>query len=141
MIRLSAEMRAALQDFGLLWLRVLMGLGMANHGWGKVFGGHMDRFAEGVAALGFPLPGLFAWAAALSELAGGLLVAFGVVTRPAAAFIFFTMLVAAFVRHGADPFQKKELALAYLVMSGAVALLGAGRWSIDAWLYRPKEEA
>ena len=140
MIRLSNKTRAALYDFGLLWLRVLLGLGMAFHGWGKIFGGRMHGFAEGVAAMGFPLPEFFAWAAALSELIGGLFVVFGIATRPAAAFIFFTMFIAAFVRHGADPFKKKELALAYLAMSGAVALLGAGRWSLDARLCRSKED-
>lgn len=44
-------------DLGLLWMRVLMGLGIAFlHGYGKVFGGRMEGFSEGVAKMGFPYP-------------------------------------------------------------------------------------
>jgi len=42
-----------------------------------------------------------------------------------------TMVVAAFIVHGADPLQKKELALVYLIMFLAIALLGPGKYSID----------
>ena len=58
-------------DVALLLLR-LSGLGLAlAHGYGKVVAlstGQGDRFIAGVEALGFPLPGLFAWAAALAEV-------------------------------------------------------------------------
>jgi len=109
----------------------MTGLGMAYHGYGKVFGGNMHKMAEGVAAMGFPAPEFFAWAAALSEFAGGILLALGLFTRPAALFILITMGVAAFIKHGADPFQKKELALAYFVAAGALALMGAGKYAFD----------
>lgn len=121
-------------DLGILWLRVLAGAGIAYHGYGKIFGGRMEQFAQGVSEMGFPMPEIFAWAAALSEFAGGLCVALGLFTRPAALLIFLTMGVAAFIRHGADPFQKKELALAYWTFAGAVIGLGAGRFSLDQWL-------
>lgn len=123
-----------LVDSGLLWLRVLMGLGMAWHGYGKVFGGPMAGMVEGVAKMGFPMPEFFAWAAALSELLGGVFLVLGFMTRPAALFVAITMVVAAFVAHGPDPFKVKELALAYLVMAIALLLTGPGRLSIDGWL-------
>ncbi|MBI2190998.1 MAG: DoxX family protein [Planctomycetes bacterium] len=121
---------------GLLWLRVLMGLGMAYHGSGKVFGGQMDGFIRGVSSMGFPLPGLFAWAAALSEFLGGLLIVMGLATRPAALFVLVTMAVAALVRHASDPFQVKELALAYAAMAGALVLTGPGPIALDRFLGR-----
>jgi len=119
-------------DIGLLWLRVLMGSGIAYHGYGKVFGGNVARLAEGVAAMGFPMPEVFAWAAALSEFAGGICIALGLFTRFAALFVFITMSVAAFGAHAADPFQKKELALAFWTMAGALICLGGGKYSLDA---------
>lgn len=117
--------------WGLLWLRMLMGAGIAWHGWGKVTGGQMDQFAQGVGQLGFPMPELFAWAAAFSELLGGICVAFGLGTRWAAAAVFATMSVAAFRRHALDPFRVKELALCYWTMAGALMLMGGGPFSLD----------
>lgn len=117
-------------DLGFFLLRVFVGLTMAfAHGLGKMPPPQM--LIDGVAGLGFPMPELFAWAAALAELAGGLFVAFGLLTRPAAAFIAFTMLVAAFGAHAADGFDKKEMALLYFFTMSFFALAGAGRWSID----------
>jgi len=120
-----------LPDIGLLWLRVFMGLGIAHHGYGKVFGGKINHFAEGIASMGFPVPEFFAWAASLSELLGGICIALGLFTRPAALFVFVTMAVAAFIKHGADPLKRKELALAYWTVSGALMFLGSGRFSLD----------
>ena len=61
-------LKAMLTDLGLLWLRVLMGAGMATHGYGKLFtAGRMEKFATGIGEMGFPLPLLFAWLAALAE--------------------------------------------------------------------------
>lgn len=120
-----------LTDIGLLWLRILMGAGIAYHGYGKIFGGRMDGFTQGVAELGFPFPEFFAWSAALSEFAGGICIALGLFTRPAALFVFITMSVAAFIRHADDPFQAKELALAFWTISGSLILLGSGLFSLD----------
>ena len=118
-------------SLGIAVLRILVGGAMANHGFGKIFGGRIEGFAEGVAQMGFPMPVVFAWAAALSELAGGLCLAAGLWTRPAAFFIFCTMSVALFIRHGADPFSVKELAYLYWSASLSLMLLGGGRYSVS----------
>lgn len=124
-------MKEIFQSLGLLWLRVLAGAGIAYHGYGKVFGGNMGRFSEGVAALGFPMPEVFAWAAALSEFGGGIMLILGLGTRIGAFLIFSTMTVAAFVQHAEDPFKVKELALAYWVAGGTLLMTGAGALSFD----------
>lgn len=138
-------------DVALLVLR-FSGLGLAVfHGWPKLQAllAGSGRFAEGLAAMGFPAPAAFAWAAALAETAGGLLVFAGFGTRIAAVFCAVTMLVAALARHHAhDLFLGKiglrevtpemarawgspELALVYLLAFVALALAGAGRLSAD----------
>ena len=138
-------------DVALLVLR-FAGLGLAIfHGWGKLSGllGGTSRFAEGVAAMGFPMPVVFAWAAALSEVVGGLLVFLGFGTRIAAAFCAVTMLVAAFTRHhaydqllwklglmevppeAAKAWGSPELALVYAMAFVTLVLAGAGRLSLD----------
>ena len=109
-----------------------MGAGIAHHGFGKIFlPGHMAKFTQSVAELGFSTPELFAWTAALSEFLGGILAVLGFKTRFAAFLIFFTMSVAIFLHHAGDPFSKKELALAYWTMAGALMFTGGGKFSVD----------
>jgi putative oxidoreductase len=140
------------RDLGLLVLR-LAGLYLAlAHGWGKVAGlaSGQTGFVEGVAHMGFPVAIAFAWASALAEFLGGLGVALGLFTRWAAAIAAVNMTVAAFMRHHAlqqlldwlgimrvsddalKGWGRPELAVVYLVIMVGVALLGPGRFSIDA---------
>ena len=78
------------------------------------------------------MPELFAWAASLSEFIGGLFIAMGLMTRPMAGLLLFTMLVAAFGQHGADPYQKKEMALLYAAISLYFFLRGSNSYSVDS---------
>ncbi len=120
-------------EFAMTFLRVFAGLTMAfSHGLGKV--PPPEMMVQGVAGIGFPMPGFFAWAAALSEFAGGLLLALGLFTRPAATFLAFTMAVAALIVHAADPFAKKEMGLLYFAIALVFAIRGSGKWSIDHYI-------
>lgn len=118
-------------SLGLLVLRVGTGLALAfAHGLGKL--PPTDRFLGGVEKMGFPAPDAFGWAAGLSEFGGGLLMALGLLTRPAALLAGITMAVAFFVRHAADPFPAKEKALIFLLACVCLMLAGAGRFSFDS---------
>jgi putative oxidoreductase len=118
-------------DLAWALVRVVFGLSLAVfHGWGKVSGG-VDKLVGTVEKLGFPYPEVFAWCAALAEFGGGLLVALGLLTRPAAAAAAFTMMVALY-NHRVDPFAKSEMALLYLSVMLAAVLLGSGRYGVDA---------
>jgi putative oxidoreductase len=120
-------------DLGLLLLRLGFGLTLAfGHGLGKALA--LGKFIKSVTRHGFPLPEVTAPLAMLSELAGGLLLALGLYTRPAACFVIATMLGAAFVAHGGDPFSKKEPALAYALVALVLLVTGPGRHSLDARL-------
>jgi putative oxidoreductase len=144
------------RDLGLFVLR-LSGVALAVwHGFGKIAGlaGGESGFAQGVAELGFPQPGLFAWAAALAEGVGGCLIALGLLTRVSAGLAGVTMAIAAFGRHrlheqllsgiGIRPLSAEALeemgnpekALVYLLVFLALVLLGPGRWSLDHLIFR-----
>lgn len=119
-----------LSQLGLAVLRVITGLSIAfGHGLGKL--PPPSPFVKAVAALGFPLPEVFAWAAGMSEFVGGLLLAVGLMTRPAAAAVAFTLGVAAFGQHAGDPFEVRELALLYCAVSVLFACTGSGRFGLD----------
>ena len=122
---------SAAADLGLLFLRLFAGLSLAlAHGLGKI--PPSQQFLAGVGEMGFPIPILFGWAAALSEFVGGILLAVGLLTRPAAFFIAVTMSTAAFIRQAGDPFGERELALLFGAVAVTLLLTGAGRYSIDA---------
>lgn len=135
----SRELREKARDAGLFVLRLGIGGMMAfAHGWDKLvnFSAYAAQFPP---MLGMP-PKLALAAATGAELGCALLIMVGAATRLAAAPLAFTMLVAAFIAHGADPFAKKEMALLYLVPCLTLMLTGAGRWSVDAALWPRIEE-
>lgn len=128
-------MNEKMKEIGWLILRVSSGLMMATHGYSKVFGlGSMEKFTGGVAELGFPMPGFFAWAAALAELVGGVCLALGIATRFNAALIAVVMAVAAFMRHAGDPFAQKEKALLYLFVMLFFVFAGSGKWGVCRYI-------
>lgn len=58
----------------------------------------------------------------------------GFKTKWAAIPLLITMLVAAFIVHGADPISRKEMALVYVVIYAAIFFLGAGKFSLDHYI-------
>jgi len=126
----SVIIKSTTTNFALLSLRLFTGISMAlAHGLGKI--PPSEGFINATANLGFPFPSFFGWAAGLSEFLGGILLAIGLFTRPAAFFLGFTMLVAAFMRHAADPFTGKEKALLYLAICIFLILTGSGKYGVD----------
>lgn len=128
-------MNKSYTDAGLLVLRLGTGLFMAfGHGLGKL--PPSDGLIENTGKMGFPLPVFFAWMAGLSEFLGGLFIALGLFTRPAAFLWICTMSTAAFIRHADDPFGSKEKALMYLIIGISFVLLGSGRYSLGKLLFK-----
>jgi putative oxidoreductase len=124
---------SVLESVGLLILRVGAG--------GLLFAGHgLDKLLSlGARAALFPDPlGVGPHVSmALATFAEGvcsLLVVLGVATRLSALPPLITMLVAAFVVHGGDPWMKKELALTYAVPFLALVFTGGGSLSLDSLL-------
>jgi putative oxidoreductase len=120
---------------GIALLRIFAGVAlMLGHGIGKL--PPSDQFIERTGALGFPVPVVFAWAAAFSEFLGGAFLALGFLTRVSSFFIICVMLTALIGVHWNDPFDRQEKAFLFLFIALAFLLKGASDWSIDAFLRR-----
>ncbi len=71
-----------------------------------------------------------------AEFFCGFLVLIGLLTRITVIPIFITMAVAFFIAHANDPFQIKNLAFVYLLLSVVVFVLGSGKYSVDKFLLK-----
>ncbi|PCH78862.1 MAG: DoxD-like family protein [Planctomycetota bacterium] len=121
-----------MNSLGLLLLRLVVGIGLAWHGFDKVFAGGVENIEAMVTDWGWPLPQPFAWVAALTELVGGVLVTLGLYTRYAAVPAIATMAVALIQVHPGNPYESGgELPLLYLVGLVVITLTGPGRYSVD----------
>ncbi len=124
-------------DLGLLITRVSLGLMMCiNHGVPKLskFGDEPVKFADPLGLGAMPSLVL----AVGAEVLCALLIVIGLGTRLASAPLVITMLVAAFIVHGDDPFSKKEFALVYAIPFLTLMLTGPGKFSLDELIYRKR---
>jgi putative oxidoreductase len=123
--------------------RVTAGLCLVPHGAQKLFGafggGGLAGTAQFLGQAGYEPGWLWAVLLALTEFAGGLLLAVGLLTRPAAAAIFL-FLVTATVHHLPRGFFWNEGGFEYPLLWAVVALLfvirGGGCYSVDGALRR-----
>ena len=124
---------------GLLLARLTIGLLMAAHGSQKLFGLFGGSGPAGTrkffAGLGFRAPLAMAFVAGLSELGGGLLLAFGLLTPFAALAITVVMLNAVGTVHWKKGFFNSAGGFEYnllIIATGlAVTAAGPGRFSLD----------
>ena len=120
-------------------VRVVTGLFLMPHGAQKLFGfagGDINATAAGFGRLGLEPALPLAYLVGGVEFFGGLLIALGVLTRPAALAAAALLAVAAFrVHFGNGFFWNKggfEYPAMWMVLCIAVALRGSGPLSIDA---------
>ena len=130
-------------DIALLILRLVVGLYVFGHGAQKLFGwfggpgfGGTQGFLG--AMLGFRPAWLWALGVGVTEFAGGLLTVFGLLGPVGPILIAASMLTATFVVHWAKgPWGQEggyEQTLTNFAIAAAIALAGAGAYSLDAAL-------
>jgi len=126
-------------------LRIPVGIIFAAHGAQKLFGWFGGYGLEGtgqwMASIGLEPGFMMALMAGSAEFFGGLALIAGLLVRPAAAALAFTMVVAIFSTHISNGLFMSnngyEFGLALFAASVSLAISGGGRASIDGLLAKP----
>jgi putative oxidoreductase len=133
---------SSLQAVLLLAVRLYWGWQFMQTGWGKLH--KLDKVTQFFTSLGIPAPGLNAGFISSLELAGGLLLAVGLASRPIALLFVGDMVVAyftadheAFVSFFSNPDKFVGAApCTFLCASLLILIFGPGRFSLDALVER-----
>jgi len=121
-------------DFGLLILRIGIGLMFIFHGWPKMAGG--PKFWEGIGQtmgiFGIKFaPAFWGFMAAFSELFGGVCLILGIFVKPACTLMFITMFVAS-SKHllGGEGLNVASHAIEMAIVFISLFLIGPGKYSL-----------
>lgn len=122
-----------------LALRIPTGIIFVAHGAQKLFGSFGGYGLEGtgqwMASIGLEPGFLMALGAGSAEFFGGIALLIGLLTRPAAVVLAFTMIVAILTVHISNGLFMSnngyEFGLSLLAISVALAFSGGGRFSLD----------
>jgi len=123
---------------GLAILRIVIGVIFVAHGWPKLSGG-VPGTAEFLGSLDVPLPLATAWALAILETAGGVLLLVGYLVAPAAALLAVHMTVGIFLVHLPNGFfvvgpGQGGVEFNLLLVAGLLTLIfvGSGHWTLKS---------
>ncbi|VXA97082.1 DoxX family protein [Arthrobacter sp. 8AJ] len=137
--------KQALTTTALAALRIILGFLFAAHGWQKFNEWTIAGTQASFAKMGVPAADVMAPSIAVLELAGGIALILGILTRVVAALLVLDMLGALFLVHApAGVFAANggyELVLLLAAASFALALTGAGRLSLDRALFGRRPES
>lgn len=127
-----------LEPFTWPMLRAAFGLFFVPHGCQKLFGmfgGNIAGTIKFMSGVGIEPATFWAYYIGVLELAGGLLIAIGFLTRPIAALFVGFLLVGTFVAHWKFGYfwtaRGFSVPLLLLVISLTILIRGGGEYSVD----------
>ncbi|WP_370896299.1 DoxX family protein [Chryseobacterium gossypii] len=133
----NSKSTTVFRDIILLIVRVFIGFSMLSHGFPKLLTLLEGEKIEFFDFLGLG-PQISLILTVFAEFVCSILLILGLFTRVALGFLIFTMIIAGFVVHSADPFKTKELSLIYLSVYLLLMAFGAGKISVDRMIEKRK---
>lgn len=126
-----------LSPYVLSILRIVVALLFLEHGMSRLFSFPM--------AMPAPMPFSLYWFAGAIEFAGGVLLALGLFSRPAAFIMSGEMAFAYFMSHAPKAFfpilNRGDAAILFCFVFFYIAFAGPGPWSLDALRQRRPQRA
>jgi putative oxidoreductase len=141
LIPVLARLTDPLAEPAYALVRLIAGGFLVPHGMWKLFGvagGTHAEMVEFFRSIGLEPAELLVYAVGIVEFFGGILIAMGLITRPAALAATVTTGVAAFYFHLPLGFYVDdggaEFALLWTAVLLMIAIRGGGRFSVDRWI-------
>ena len=117
-------------DLSLLLLRLIAGsMMLVRHGWPK-----LQKILNGDFKFADPIglgSGLSLGLTTFAEFLCAILIMIGFKSRLASIPLMIAMLVAAWIHHADDPFNRKEFPLLYFAIFLVIFLSGSGKYSLE----------
>ncbi len=132
----STNSDSVVKDIALLVVRVFIGFAMLSHGFPKLQM-LIDGKSDFYDFLGMG-PQLTLGLTVFAEFVCSIFLILGLFSRIALGFLIFTMVIAGFVVHAADPFAKQEMSLVYLAVYLLLMVFGVGKVSVDYMIEKRK---
>jgi len=129
-----------LLNVGLAALRIAVATIFIRHGAQKLFVFGFAGVAGAFGHMGVPFPGLMGPLIGLLEFFGGIALVMGLLTRLVALGFVCDMLGAILLVQLKNGFSRYELEFLLLGSSLALALMGAGRFSVDSLIADRQEK-
>ena len=119
-------------NLGLAVFRIAVATIFIRHGAQKLFVFGFAGVSGAFGQMGVPLPGVMGPLIGVLEFFGGIALVIGLLTRPVALALVCDMLGAILLVQLKNGFSRYELEFLLLGSSVALALMGAGRFSLDS---------
>lgn len=122
------------QDEGLAMVRIVTGFFMAYHGWEVFDAAKMSAYMEWEQFKNASAS-LMVYAGKSAELAGGVFLALGLLTRLAALVVTGTMCYISFFVGGGKIWYEDQHPFLFVLLALVFFFTGGGKWSLDRLLF------
>jgi putative oxidoreductase len=125
---------------GLVIIRIITGLLMAYHGFEVFDRGKMNEYAGWDVIKVMPAPLLMVYLGKGLELASGICLTLGLLTRPAALFMAANMLFICFKVGNGRFYYEDQHPFIFAMLAMVFFFTGPIKWSIDQLIFKSKNK-
>ncbi|MBN8788878.1 MAG: DoxX family protein [Terrimonas sp.] len=123
---------------GLTFIRIIIGLLIAYHGWEVFDKAKMEEYAKWESFNSYAAPAVMVYIGKGAELISGVLLAFGLFTRIAAVILIITMLYICFKVGNGRFWYEDQHPFLFALLGLIYFFAGGGKYSMDNILLRKK---